>query len=176
MYKVTVMKFLKIILFAGAGLVLIFFSLGLIFPSYEYESSVMVKASPEKCWIVFHDSKKMSEWMDGFESLTLKNGEPMTPGSLYEIVVNDHNKRIVMSEKLIEVNAPTRVSYELNNEVLKSESSFSFEGTASTTIVSHYKITGNNILWKSILFASRSYMTRSGQEQLESLKKVIEKP
>jgi len=58
--------------------------------------------------------------------------------------------------------------------VLKSEFSFSFEGTTSTTITSRYKIKGNNILWKSILFLSKSYMTSEGQKQLEGLKKVIE--
>ena len=168
------MKTLKVTLISFAGVVFLFLSLGLLFPSYEYQSSVVVNASLEKCWEVFHDTKKMGQWLEGFESLSLKSGEPRTAGSQYEIVVNDHNKRMVMSEKIIEINAPTKVSYELNNDVLKSEFSFSFDGPTSTTITSKYKITGNNLIWKSILFLSKSYMTSSGQEQLEALKNVIE--
>ena len=168
------MKTLKIVLLALAGIILLFFSLGLLFPSYEYQSSVVVNANPEKCWEVFHDTKKMGQWLEGFESLTLKSGEPLTAESQYEIVVNDHDKRMVMSEKIIEVNEPTKVSYELNNDVLKSEFSFLFEGSTSTTVTSKYKITGNNILWRSILFLSKPYMTSSGQDQLNALKKVIE--
>jgi len=117
----------------------------------------------------------MAEWLEGFESLTLKKGETLSAGSTYEIVITDDGHRMVMSEKIIDVSAPTKIVYELNNDVLKSEFSFSFEGTTTTTITSRYKITGNNILWKSILFLSKSYMTSSASEQLEGLKKVIEK-
>jgi len=168
------MKIVKIILVTLAGIILLFLSLGLLFPSYEYQSSIVVNASPEKCWTVYHNTKKMGSWLEGFESLTLKSGELLATGSTYEIVVTDDGHRMVMNEKIIEVSAPTKISYELNNDVLKSEFSFSFEGTTSTTITSRYKIKGNNILWKSILFLSKSYMTSEGQKQLEGLKKVIE--
>lgn len=169
------MKTVKIILVTLAGIVLVFLSIGLFFPSYEYQSSIVVNASPEKCWAVYHDTKKMGEWLESFESLTLKSGEHLTLGSTYEIVITDDDHRMVMNEKIIEVNAPTKVTYELNNDVLKSEFSFSFEGTTSTTITNKYKITGNNLLWKSILLLSKSYMTTEAQKQLEGLKKVIEK-
>lgn len=144
-------------------------------PSYQYEATIQVNASPEKCWRVFHNTKLMSQWLRGFESLTLKSGDSLAVGSLYEIVVTDEDHRMVMSEKIIEVNAPTKVLYELNNDVLKSEFAFSFEGTTSTTITSKYKITGNNMLWKSILLISKSYMTNASADQLQLLKAVIEK-
>lgn len=169
------MKIVKIILATLAGIVLLFLSLGLLFPSYEYQTSIVVNASPEKCWTVYHDTKRMTEWLEGFESLTLKSGDQLTEGSTYEIIITDDGHRMVMNEKIIEVSAPTKVAYELNNDVLKSEFSFSFEGTSSTTVTSKYKITGNNILWKSILLLSKSYMTTEAQKQLEGLKKVIER-
>jgi hypothetical protein len=169
------MKVLRIVLITLTAVVLLFLSLGLLVPSYEYQCSIKVNATPEKCWAVYHDTKKMGEWLKGFESLTLKKGEYLSSGSTYEIIVNDDGHRMVMAEKIIEINVPSKVSYELNNDVLNSEYSFSFEGTKSTTITSWYKITGKNILWRSILFLSKSYMTNSGQEQLDELKKVIEK-
>ena len=169
------MKTARTILIAVAGMFLVFLSIGLLFPSYEYQSSIVVNASPEKCWSIYHDTKKMAEWLEGFESLTLKNGETLSEGSTYEMVITDDGHRMVMSEKIIEVNAPTKISFELNNDVLRSEFSFSFEGTTSTTITSHYKITGNSILWKSVLFLSKSYMASSADEQLEGLRKVIVK-
>ena len=170
------MKALRIILYTLTVALLLFLSLGILFPSYEYQSSIVVRAAPEKCWEVFHDTIKMSEWLEVFESLTLKSGEPLSTGSMYELVVNDEGHRMVMSEKIKEVTAPVSASFELDNDVLKSEYSFAFKGTTSTTITSHYKITGNNILWKSILFLSKSYMVNAAQQQLEALKKVIEKP
>lgn len=168
------MKALKI-----AGIVLliiaiVFFSLGIFIPFYEYQSSIEVNAPPEKCWKVFHNTSLMDQWLPGFESLTLKAGDTLAIGSSYEIVVNDHHKRMIMLEKITGVIAPSSISYELNNDVLKSEYSYSFEGSSSTKISGHFKITGNNIVWKSILILSKSYMTSSSQNQLSLLKKVIE--
>jgi carbon monoxide dehydrogenase subunit G len=169
------MKTLKIIFLSLLGIIIAFLGLGLLFPSYEYQRSAEVNASPEACWAAFHDTKRMDKWLKGFESLTLTKGAAMAPGSIYEIVINDDGHRMVMSEKIIQMNAPTKASYELNNDVLKSEFSFSFEGSATTTITCTYKITGNNVLWKSILLVSKSYMTNSAQQQLDALKEVIER-
>ncbi|HTH54461.1 MAG TPA: SRPBCC family protein [Cyclobacteriaceae bacterium] len=170
------MKALKIIGITLTFIVVAFLGIGLIMPSYEYQSSIEVSAPVAKCWDTFHDVKKMNQWLRGFESLTLISGDSLAVGSLYEIVVTDDGHRMVMTEKLTEVNAPMRISYELKNEVLTSEYTFSFEGNSPTKITSRYKITGNNILWKSILFLSKSYMTGSAADQLSSLKTVIEQP
>ena len=169
------MKALKIVLATIAVIIAVFFSLGLIVPSYEYQSRVIVNASPEKCWAVFHDTASMKLWLDGFQSITLKKNEPMQPGSEYELIVTDDGHRMVMAEKIIDIHAPDKVTYEINNDVLKSEFSVSFVGTSSTTITSVYKITGNTLFWKSVLCLSRSYMTTAAQEQLDALKTVIEK-
>ena len=169
------MKALRITLYLITGIVLLFFSLGVIVPSYVYQSSIVVNASPEKCWAAYHDTKEMAERLEGFESLTLKSGELLSPGSMYEIVVNDKGRRMVMSEKIMEIIAPNKISYELNNDVSRSEFSFSFEGIASTTITSKCKISGNSILWKSILFLSKSFTVNAVPQQFEGLKKVIEK-
>lgn len=169
------MRILKVLVIILAVLILIFLSIGLFVDSYEYESSIQVQASPEKCWKVYNDTKLMSQWVPGFESLTLKSGELMKVGSTYEFVINDHDEKMVMSEAIKEVSEPNSISYELNNDVLKSEYTFSFKGdSTSTTINSHHKVTGNNLIWKSILFLSKSYMESSVQEQLTGLKRVIE--
>ena len=168
------MKAIKIIGIVLTIVIVVFFSLGIFVPSYEYQSSIEVNASAEKCWKVYHNVKLMNQWLQGFESLTLKSGDSLATGSQYEIVITDDGHRMEMSEKITAINPPTKVSYELDNDVLKSEFSFSFEGSLPTKITSHYKITGNNIAWRSILFLSKSYMTNAGKDQLTSLKKVIE--
>jgi uncharacterized protein YndB with AHSA1/START domain len=168
------MKIIKIILTSLVILVLSFLSIGLFVPSYEYQNSVTVAASPQKCWDIFHDTTLMSQWMDGFESVTLKEGEYLAVGSNYEIVINSGNERMVMQEQLLQIKAPEKITYQLDNDVLKSEYTFSFEGAETTTITSRYKITGANLIWRSILFLSKSYMADQSQAQLDGLKKVIE--
>lgn len=170
------MKALKITGIVLTIIVVVFFGIGLIVPSYEYDSTIEVNAPVEKCWSIFNDVTKMNQWLKGFESLTLKSGDSLKVGSVYEIVVTDSDHRMVMSEKITEVNAPKKISYQLNNDVLRSDFSFSFDGTSPTKITSHYKVTGNNIAWKSILFLSKPYMTGSAADQLSSLKSVTEQP
>lgn len=168
------MKALRIIGISLLSIVVVFFLLGLLVPSYEYETSMEVNASPEKCWKIFHNVKLMNQWLPGFESLTLKGGDSLAVGSQYEIIITEDDHRMVMSEQITEVNAPSKISYELNNDVLKSEFSYSFKGASSTIITGHFKVTGNNIAWRSVLFLSKSYMTGATENQLTSLKKVIE--
>jgi hypothetical protein len=112
--------------------------------------------------------------MDGFESLSLKSGEHLAVGSMYEIVINSDNERMVMQEQLLQIKTPETITYQLDNDVLKSEYTFSFTGAETTTITSRYKVTGVNLIWRSVLFLSKSYMADQGQAQLDGLKKVIE--
>jgi uncharacterized protein YndB with AHSA1/START domain len=168
------MKWLKIIGFAIVALIALFFSLGVFVPQYEYESTVTVNAPREKCWKIYHSPSLMGQWMRGFESLTLKKGDSLAVGSEYEIVIVD-GERMEMREHITAVNPFHSVSYELTNDVLTSEYTFYFEGEGNTRIRAHYKVTGNNIILKSMLLLFKGAISSSSQEQLNLLKKAIEK-
>jgi len=89
------MKAIKIIGIVLTIVIVVFFSLGIFVPSYEYQSSIEVNASAEKCWKVYHNVKLMNQWLQGFESLTLKSGDSLATGSQYEIVITDDGHRMV---------------------------------------------------------------------------------
>jgi len=36
--------------------------IGIAIPSYNYQFSTQVKASPEKCWRTFHNTRLMNQW------------------------------------------------------------------------------------------------------------------
>ena len=167
------MKWLKIIGFTFLVLLLLFFSLGIFVPSYEYQSIVSVNAPREKCWKIYHNPALMGQWMPGFESLALKKGDSLAIGSEYEIVIVD-GERMVMQERITALTPTRSVSYELTNDVLRSEYTFYFEGEDTTQIRAEYTVTGNNLVWKSILFVFKGGLSSSSQEQLISLKRVIE--
>lgn len=168
---------MKIVKYAGialGALVVAFICLGLFVPAFEYSSSVRVNAPVEKCWSVLHDTSRMKKWMPGFVRLTLKRGEPMSPGATYEIVIRQ-DKLYVMSEILKEVRVPEFATYELTNDVMKSEYDFKLiSKNSQTEITSHYKVTGNNLIWKSILLLSKSYLQSESQKELVLLKIEIE--
>jgi uncharacterized protein YndB with AHSA1/START domain len=168
------MMVLKIFLIVIAVLVTLFIAVGLLVPDFEYENTIVINASPEKCWEIYNDTSTMKSWMEGFRSLELKNGNPQEQGALYEIII-DQGDSMAMAMKIKSITVPQQISWELNNDVLKSEYTYSFRGDEiKTQVDSHYKITGNNVFMKTILFFSRSYLKDGDRQMLESLKKIVE--
>ncbi len=168
------MKLLKYLGILILTLLIVLLSLGLWVKSFEYSSHVLVMAPPEKCWAILHDTSKMKTWLHGFKRLTLKSGEHMHAGASYEIIIVQ-DKSYVMNETLRAVKAPTFAEYELTNEVLKSEYTITLVPKKGITeITTEYRITGNNLMWKSILFLSKSYLEAESQTQMDLLKLEIE--
>ncbi len=155
-------------------LLAVLISLGLAIPSFEYTSVVSINASPGKCWAVLHDTSRMKKWVSGFERLTLKSGNHFQAGAVYELIIRQ-KERYVMREVMKEIKAPELASFELTNDVLRSEYDFMLAPKDSKTeITAHYSITGNNLMWKSILVLSKSYLQDEAQTQLDLLKIEIE--
>ncbi|MBY0436337.1 MAG: SRPBCC family protein [Cyclobacteriaceae bacterium] len=168
------MKILKYIGITVLSLVAIFIAVGLAVPSFSYEASVVVNAPPQKCWSVLHDTSRMKRWMNGFQRLTLTSGEWMKPGSSYEIVLQQ-DKLYAMPEKLIDLKEPEWATFQLTNDVLTSDYTFRLTGQGlKTEIRAAYKVTGTNILWRSILFLSKSYLQKEAQKQMDLLLLEIE--
>jgi uncharacterized protein YndB with AHSA1/START domain len=170
------MKFLKI-----AGLILGLLMVGIILiglfaKRFEYSSSITINASPAHCWEVFHDTTQMRHWVPGLKSLTLMQGKFFQAGSVYEMVIEDNGERMVMHETLMAVDPPREISYVLTNDAFSSKYSYRFipgqDGT--TRIESQYEVAGNSLIWRAVLYLSKSYLSNSSQEQLVLFKKHIE--
>ena len=168
------MKILKYLGIVITILLVAFLSLGLAIPSFDYTSVVSINASPEKCWAVLHDTSRMKKWITGFERLTLKSGVHFQTGAVYELIIHQE-ERYAMQEVVKAVKMPERSSYELTNDVLMSEYDITLVPKDSKTqIIAHYRIIGNNLIWKSILALSKSYLEKGSQTQLDLLKVEIE--
>ena len=168
---------MKIAKYLGAVLLvlgILFLSLGLAVPTFDYSSSVTINAPIEKCWTVLQDTSRMKRWVEGFERMTLREGEAGKSGAVYELVIQQ-DKLYVMQETVKELRAPELASFELANDVMRSKYEFKLSGEGSRTrITSVYHIEGNNMIWKSILFVSKSYLQTGSQNQLDLLKIEIE--
>lgn len=169
------MKILKILGIAIALLIAAFLIIGIAVPSFEYGSAITVHSTQQRCWEIFHDTLEMKSWNASFKSLTLKEGTYFQPGSTYELIMKDGEEQMVMTETITSIDPPRKVSYAMTNDVLQSEFSYAFETLGdSTKIESRYKVAGNNILWRSILYISKSYLNDTSEAQLRALKKHIE--
>jgi len=168
---------MKILKYAGltiVALVVSFLGLGLLIPSFDYTSTVTVQATQEACWRVLHDSVRMKNVMPGLVRMTLLSGDHMQAGAEYEIVIRQ-DKLYIMRETVKEIRPPVWIAYELTNDVMVSAYDYELiQNSSQTEIKNHNHVTGKNLIWKSILYLSKSYLKTASQSQLDALKKEIE--
>ena len=81
------MKVLKYILFLIIGLVVLYFAIGLIKPVVQYGHEVTVNKPVKEAWAVAQDETKYGQWLKGFKSIELLEGEKGKAGSKYKVVV-----------------------------------------------------------------------------------------
>jgi hypothetical protein len=170
------MKIFKYIGIVAIVLLAVFLLVGVIKPSFEYTTSAVINAPRQQCWDVMQDTTQMKAWIPGFKTITLKSGQHQQQGAIYELIVSQ-DEVYVMSETVRAFREPEIIAFDLDNEVMKLAYEISFYDNGNQTIINgHYKATGNNVMWKSLLFLSKSYLQAGAQEQLALLKTLIEQP
>lgn len=168
-------KILKYLLVAVVVIVILFLSLGLIMPTQEYTTSVMVNAPVEKTFAVFMDTSQAREWMPGFRYFENISGKEHEAGSKWKIVFFEHGQEIVMTETVTEFKSNEVFAFNIQNEVMNSDNEVTFSvQDNSTVITSHSKYEGGNIFWKSLFVFFNSGMKKQSEQMYNDLKKIVE--
>lgn len=169
------MRVLKIIIISLIALVVFFFTIGAVFPSFEYTNKVTINAPKEACWEMLTNPTTLHRWMAGLDTYKLIEGEHLKAGGEYAMVIMEGTEKMEMTQKIEGVNAPSSIHFILTNDVLTSDYTYSLEEIdGKTTLLAKYKITGNSTIWSSVLRLSKSYMSGENQKQLNNLKALIE--
>lgn len=169
------MRIIKIIFISLIALVAFFFTLGAIFPTFEYTNKVTINAPKEACWEMLTNPTTLHRWINGLETYKLIGGEHLKAGGTYSMVIVDGSEKMEMNQKIEEVNAPSTIRYILTNDVLTSDYTYSLqEMDGKTTLLADYIVTGNSIIWSSVLHLSKGYIAREGQKDLDKFKALVE--
>jgi hypothetical protein len=132
------MKTLKFTIIILAFVLGAFASIGILQPTVEYGVSVNTSRNHMTTWKVMAADDLMSEWIEGFKSIKLIEGELNTLGSKYEVVIVDHGEDYTMMETVTAVEKGKRLSLSIENESLITNRDIIFEpgadgGTKVTT-------------------------------------------
>ena len=163
------MKILKYILFAVLGLIVLFLSLGLIYPSVSYGHEIKVDKSIEEAWAVSQDETKYGEWLEGFKSMELISGEKYQTGSKYKVVVAPGNGQpdFEMTETLVSIKEFDHVTMHFDSEAMDFEQTIFFSETDDgATVKSDSKVIGKNLMSRS-MFAAMELLMGAFQSQEE---------
>jgi uncharacterized protein YndB with AHSA1/START domain len=159
------MKTLKFTIIILAFVLGAFASIGLLQPTVKYGVSVNTSRNHMTTWKVMASDDLMSEWIEGFKSIKLIEGELNTLGSRYEVVIEDHGEDYTMMETVTAVEKGKRLSLSIENESLITNMDIIFEPSSDggTKVTTHNVAEGKAWFVRSMFV----FMKGSFQEQEE---------
>jgi len=174
------MKFLKYLFFSIVGFILIFLAIGILKPTVKYGHEITVNKPLKEAWAVHQDASKYGDWLAGFKSIDLTEGQLNAVGSKYKVVVNpgEGQEDFIMTETIISKKDFDHIGLNFDSEMMIFDQTTSFsESDGKTTIKTDSKVKGKGTMMRS-MFALMDMLTSSFQKQevenIENLKKVIE--
>lgn len=176
------MKFFLQILAVIAIVLLLFFLLGYVVSTQANVSKVEVNAPIEFCWDIFHDEKKVTQWMDGIESLIYISGSKNQVGAKQKLNLKSNTQTSGLSEfsevvrTVQQVDQPTYFSYDYSNDMLSGSTEVRFEmrGDSATVITNVDSFRASQLWMRSVLFLMKGSIQEKSQVQFDQLKNLIE--
>ena len=172
------MKILKYLLFTVLALVVIFFAIGLFKSSVSYGHEITVDKPVAEAWAVTQDESKYAQWLEGFKSIDLIEGEQGAVGSKYKVVVqpSDDQAEFEMIETVVSLEEFDHVEMHFDSEGMNFEQKISFsESEGKTTITSDSKVMGKGLMTRSMFGLMGMFGAFQSQEEknFEALKQLI---
>ncbi|MEP0265375.1 SRPBCC family protein [Dokdonia sp.] len=169
------MKYLKYVLGLILLIAIIFFGKGLLTPSINYESEIVVNKSVEESWAVMSDETKLSQWIKEVKKIELVSGTANTVGAVSNVYVEDGGQEMVMEETITKItpNELMAMTFTMDFMNMDYEMHMKEEG-GKTTITSKSTTTGNGLFAKSMLSFMGGSMKTQEDNNLNNLKTLIE--
>jgi len=153
----------------------LFFSIGLIKPSIQYESKIVVDCPVDRAFMVFIDGSKMDQWLTGFKKIELVRGMPNFPGSIFNLILEMNGREVTLKEEVVDFRWNDLFSVRIQHDLMSIENVNQFTPMEmKTEITGTYRVTGKNIFWRSVLVFARGKLKKRAQNDFDSLQKVIE--
>ncbi len=169
------MKYIKYLLGIIVLLLLVFFGRGLLTPSVSYENEIIVNKSVKESWAVMSDESKLPKWIKGFKKTELISGTANSVGAVSKIYVDDNGEEMTMEETIKEIIVNELISMKFTMDFMDMDYEMHMkENNGKTKIKSKSTTAGNGLFAKSIISFMTGSMKAQEDENLQSLKKLIE--
>lgn len=153
-----------------------FFLIGVFVPKTNYENTIVVNRSIDKCWNVFRNDTLIYDWMPGLKKIEYIKGNEMQAGSEFKMHLEEASQIYIITEKINDVKEKELYSFTLNNEVLTNIVQFQFKETApyTTEIKSINSVEAKNWFLKSLFFFLESDFKEQDLKTLNNFKNLVE--
>ena len=142
----------------------------------NYSVSVEVDKPIEEAWDIYMDESRMGEWLTGYKSMELFEGEPLTVGSKHRVLFEDRGREVVLIETITAIDPPREFAFDLDHEIMNSSTRITLERISPdrTRLVSDTETRSSKLLWKIIIPFMTPQMRKRHRGDLEKLKAMIE--
>jgi uncharacterized membrane protein len=169
------MKYLKYLLGLILLLVIIFFAKGILTPSIYYESEIVVNKPAKEAWAVMSDESNLPKWIDGFKRTEHVSGTENTIGAISNVYIEESGEEIVMQETITNIRQDELMAMTFTMDFMDMEYEMLFdEKDGKTNIKTKSKTIGNGLFAKSLVSFMTGAMKSQEDNNLISLKKLIE--
>ena len=166
---------LKFLLLTIVVVLLGFFSLGLLHPSYSYTNSIEIDCTLEEAFEAFTDESRAHEWLIGYKGYEIIDGEPHKPGSKFLMKFENEGQEMTFVETLTEFKENEEFSFDMEAEFFTGSVQVLFEGSSPCTMTTHTYNEGTSTFYCSMFYIMKSAMQEQSQKTYDLLKEMIEK-
>ncbi len=173
----TFFKYLGLVLIF---LVFCFFAIGLLKPTVDYGHTITVDKPVTEAWAVHQDATKYHQWLKGFQSIELIEGEQNTVGSKYKVVVipQEGADEFVMIETIKSIQPNDHVTLHFDSDLMEFDQTTTFTTKGKQTMITTDSKTRASTFISRCIFSMAELFTGMFKaqevENIENLKSVIE--
>ena len=174
------MKILKYILLAILVLVVLFFAMGIFNPTIKYGAEITVDKPLKEAWAVSKDESKYGEWLKGFKSIELIEGEQDAIGSKYKVVVypGEGQDEFEMVQTLVALEEFDHVKLHYKSDLMEFEQKIIHTGSdEQATIRSESRVIPKGMVARSMFAIMETFggaFRAQEEKNFNALKNLIE--
>ena len=142
----------------------------------KYSVRIDIDRPIEEAWEVLMDESRMGEWLEGYKSMELIEGEPLTVGSKHRMIFEEDGQEMSFTETVTAINPPTEFSFDFDHDMMSSSIQMTFEsvGSASTRITNRTHFKANGFFINLFMYFMTPRMKGRQRRSFARLKAMIE--
>ncbi len=170
------MKFIKISGFTLAALTLIFFAIGLLFPSVNYSATVTINNPLSETFALFNDTSRLKEWLPEVKSIEVIKEVPGKVGSQYKMIIEAESDTMSMHETVTAFEIDKHIGFVFIAGSMQKTDNYTFASEGTKTIITgKYECKGTTLFYKSMFSFFKGYFKEIDEKYLNNFKAIAEK-
>lgn len=156
-------------------MILVFFSLGILVPSVEYQSENIINGSLEEVFESYNDIESIGEWIPEIKEVKALKETQGKEGSVYEMLIDSDGTDVKMKETVTAYQKNKMVSLKFETGPMAKNDSFEFEEEGNAVrIIGKHKVEGTNYFYKCMFAMFKGGMSKIDQKYLDNFKEYHE--